>query len=55
MSDSTAEQAVVSNNQGKLFHFVFALVFCSLGVVASIAWFAAIGWIVWYLIGWLFG
>jgi hypothetical protein len=53
MSDSTAE--LVSNNHGKLFHFVFALVFCSLAVVASIAWLAAIGWIVWYLIGWLFG
>jgi hypothetical protein len=51
MSDSTAEQAVVSNNRGKLFHFVFALVFCSLAVVASIAWLAAIG----CLIGWLFG
>jgi hypothetical protein len=48
MSDSTAE--LVSNN-GKLFHFVFALVFCSLAVVASIAWLAAIG----CLIGWLFG
>ena len=55
MSDSTVEQDVVSNNQGKLFHFVFALAFCSLAVVASIAWLAAIGWIVWCLIAWLFG
>ena len=55
MSDSTAEQAVVANKHRKLFHFFFALAFCSLAVVASIAWLAAIGWIVWYLIGWLFG
>jgi hypothetical protein len=35
------------------------VVFCSLAILASIAWFAAIGWILWqaisYPIGWLLG
>jgi hypothetical protein len=59
MSDSTADQSAESDNRRNLFHFVFMVVFCSLAILASIAWFAAIGWILWqaisYPIGWLLG
>ena len=59
MSESTAEQSITPIDSRKLTDLLFPILFCSLAIVATVAWLAAIGWVIslpiCYLIAAVFG
>jgi len=46
MSESTAEQSITPIDSRKLTYLVFPILFCVLAVVTTVAWLAAIGWVI---------